>query len=242
MASRSTSRPSSRTESEVTIELKKCLVLWDVDGTLISNSQSDEDLFVWMVSDILGPQERIAHPYRHGKTDRMMVREYVMANGGSPEDAPRAAQRLVELSRERFAAPGEREIERGVVQALDRLAAAGHVNAILTGNSRERCELKLTSAGVDHGLFDWSASFFGQISDSRTELTEAAAGLARERGLRPIIVGDTKADGQAAQAAGIEFVGVATGIYTVTELREIPHLLVVEDLESGLVTLESTLG
>ena len=93
----------------MTIETRRCLVLWDVDGTLISNSQSDEDLFVWMIGDVLGPQDRIEHPYRHGKTDRMMVREYVMANGGSPEDVPRAAERLVELSRERFAAPATRE-------------------------------------------------------------------------------------------------------------------------------------
>jgi phosphoglycolate phosphatase-like HAD superfamily hydrolase len=128
-----------------------------------------------------------------------------------------------------------------VIQALDRLATAGHVNAVLTGNSRERAELKLISAGVDLGLFDWGASFFGETSDSRTELTEAAAALAAKRGLRPIIVGDTKADGQAAQAAGIEFVGVATGNYTVTELRELPHLTVVEDLESGLAALEGTL-
>jgi phosphoglycolate phosphatase len=223
------------------MESKRYLVLWDVDGTLIANSQSDEDLFVRMVRDVLGPQDRIEHPYRHGKTDRMMVREYVMANGGSPEDVLRAAKLLVALSRERFAAPGERRIERGVIQALDRLATAGNVNAILTGNSRERAELKLISAGVDLGLFDWGASFFGETSDSRTELTEAAAALAAKRGLRPIIVGDTKADGQAAQAAGIEFVGVATGNYTVTELRELPHLTVVEDLESGLAALEGTL-
>lgn len=226
----------------MTTERMKCLVLWDVDGTLISNSQSDDDLFVSMIGDVLGAQDRIEHPYRHGKTDRMMVREYVMANGGSAEDVVRAAERLVELSRAHFANPGERRIEAGIVAAIERLAAAGHVNAILTGNSRERCELKLTSAGMDHARFDWSASFFGQTSDSRAELTEAAAGLARQRGLRPIVVGDTKADGLAAQAASIEFVGVATGIYAVAELSEVPHLLVVEDFASGLADLESALG
>ena len=226
----------------MTVEPKLCLVLWDVDGTLITNSQTDEDLFVDMVGDVLGVHDGIQHPYRHGKTDRMMVREYVMANGGSAEDVPRAAQRLVELSRERLAAVGQRQIERGVTRALSELAAAGHVNALLTGNSRERCELKLTSAGLGHEAFDWTASFFGEASDSRTDLTIDAARLAHERGLRPIVIGDTKADGRAAEAAGIDFIGVATGIYSVAELGENAHLLVLGDLQSGLVPLMSTLG
>ena len=99
------------------IESKRYLVLWDVDGTLISNSQSDEELFVQMVCDVLGPQDRIEHPYRHGKTDRMMVREYVMANGGSPEDVPRAAKRL-RLSQPTVTAAMKHLVKLGVVREM----------------------------------------------------------------------------------------------------------------------------
>jgi phosphoglycolate phosphatase len=209
------------------------LVLWDVDGTLVSNHDSDDMLFDQMMRSVLPPVPEAVHPYRHGKTDLQQVTEYLLANGGTTDQIPRASERLVEYSRSHFGAPGERAVLPGVVETVRSLAAGGHVNALLTGNGRTRAELKLFSAGIDPDLFDWSASFFGDASDSRPELTRSAAAYAAEHSLTPVIVGDTLADGRAAEAAGIDFVGVATGVYRVQDLRTARHLAVVEDLASA---------
>lgn len=213
--------------------VRRHLVLWDVDGTLVTNDESDERLFVAATESVLGPLPDIVHPYRHGKTDRQQVTEYLEANGGSAEQADHGSSHLIDHSEAHFAEPGERITLPGVRTTLEALAAAGHVNAILTGNSEVRARLKLRSAGLSADHFDWSASFFGHAAGSRIDLTRAASAYAAEHGLIPVVIGDTVADSQAAEAAGIGFIGVATGVYGPAELRATPNILVVADLDAG---------
>ena len=220
----------------------RLLVLWDVDGTLVSNDESDELLFVAATESVLGPLPDIVHPYRHGKTDRQQVIEYLEVNGGSLAQADEGSATLVALSEAHFTEPGERMILPGVEKTIDLLAAAGHVNSILTGNSEARARLKLHSAGLSPGPFDWSAGRFGGDALTRTELTRAAALYAARHGLVPVIVGDTVADSRAAEVAGINFIGVATGVYTVAELRATTNILVVDDLAVGCSSVLRLLG
>ena len=49
-----------------------------------------------------------------------------------------------------------------------------------------------------------------------------------------MIVGDTPTDDVAAAAAGIPFIGVATGIFSVARLRQTGAVLVLPDLVAGL--------
>jgi phosphoglycolate phosphatase len=209
------------------------LVLWDIDGTLISNDDSDEKLFVAALEAVLGPVADVVHPYRHGKTDLQQVTEYILGNGGSPDHVTPGTRALVEASAAHFAMPGERVVQPGVTEVLEALDAAGHVNALLTGNGPERARLKLLSAGLDPSVFDLSLSFFGSDSASRPDLARAAATRAVETGLLPVVIGDTVADGEAALAGRIPFVGVATGVDAVDRLEEVPHVLVVSDLATG---------
>jgi len=218
------------------------LVLWDIDGTLVSNDTSDERLFVAALEAVLGPIPDVVHPYRHGKTDLQQVTEYIIGNGGRPEHVMHGSRALVELSEAHFATPGERVVQPGVTALTTALEAAGHVNALLTGNGPERARLKLVSAGLDPASFDFSLSFFGSDTASRPELASAAATAATAAGLVPVIVGDTVADGHAAAAANIAFVGVATGVDSGEVLRQVPHVLVVGDLESGGAAVLNLLG
>lgn len=209
------------------------LVLWDIDGTLVSNHESDEMLFVTAMEAVLGPVGEVLHPYRHGKTDLQQVTEYLLGNGGGAGDVPNATKALVEASEKHFAEPGERVAQPGVLELLGDLKLAGHVNALLTGNGPERASLKLRSAGLLTSFFDFSRSFFGAESSSRPDLARGAARRAAEEGLLPVIIGDTVADAEAAAAASIPFVGVATGIDDIHHLAEVPNTLVVRDLANG---------
>lgn len=222
--------------------VRRRLVLWDVDGTLVSNDESDERLFVAATESVLGPLPEIVHPYRHGKTDRQQVIEYLEANGGTLAQSDEGSASLIALSEAHFAEPGERVILPGVEKTVEALAAAGHVNALLTGNSEVRARLKLHSAGLSPDPFDWSASCFGGDAVERVELTLAAASYASQHGLVPVVVGDTAADSRAARAAGIDFIGVATGVYNVAELRATTNILVVADLAVGFASVLTLLG
>lgn len=206
------------------------LVLWDIDGTLVSNNDSDEGLFVAALERILGPVPEVVHPYRHGKTDLQQVTEYFLGNGGLADDIPEGMQALVAASQAHFSEPGERIALPGVTRVLAELAAAGHINALLTGNGRERAELKLRSAGLETSQFDLDRSFFGGDTSSRPALAKSAASWAADHELVPVLVGDTVADAEAAAAADIAFVGVATGVYGVGQLEEAQHALVLPDL------------
>lgn len=211
----------------------RSLVLWDVDGTLISNDESDETLFVAAMEAVLGPVAEVVHPYRHGKTDLQQVAEYIIGNGGGRHQVLPGVQALVRASQTHFSEPGERVVQPGVCAVLDGLASAGHVNALLTGNGPERARLKLFSAGIDPSMFDFSLSFFGSDVEARPDLAVAAVTRAKRAKLLAVIVGDTVADGEAAGAAGIPFIGVATGVDDVDRLALVPHALVVSDLATG---------
>ena len=91
--------------------------------------------------------------------------------------------------------------------------------------------MKLTGAGLDAGLIDWDAGFFGSRTRVRSDLSHAAR--ARFANVPMLLIGDTPLDGHAAQKAGIPFVAVCTGVYDASAFENEDCLLVLEDLGNG---------
>jgi phosphoglycolate phosphatase-like HAD superfamily hydrolase len=213
-------------------------ILWDVDGTLVRNGKDAGNLYHEAVE--LAAGHAIAHrlPNMHGKTDGQILTETLAAHGLPSELHESARHHLDELSRIRHEAGNHRELCPGVLPALEAAAALGHINALLTGNGLARSRFKLTGAGLSPELFDWDHSYFGNVSPIRSELTLRAAA---ELGPSAIIIGDTPNDDWAADAAGLEFIAVATGAYTTDDLRETRATLVIDDLDSGLDALVAAL-
>jgi phosphoglycolate phosphatase-like HAD superfamily hydrolase len=208
-------------------------VLWDIDGTLLRNAKYGGSLYDEAVQDVTGFTPLGPRPAEHGKVDGQIIAER-LAEYGLPADAQDAvARRLDELAMEKHAAGADRrELVAGAREALDAVAEAGWTNALLTGNSIVRARAKFLGAGLDLDLFDWEHSFFGGTARARTDVTaQAAAALA---GRPHVIVGDTPTDDVAAAAAGIPFIGVATGIFSVARLRQTGAVLVLPDLVEGL--------
>jgi phosphoglycolate phosphatase-like HAD superfamily hydrolase len=134
----------------------------------------------------------------------------------------------------------------GVEALLDRLIEAGVLLGLVTGNIEAAAHIKLARAGLNRFF-----SFGGYGSDSadRTEVTKAAlsraelvsggalGGRASEEGsgegVTCLAVGDTPRDVEAGHGAGIKVVGVATGSYSVDELRDASADWALETVESG---------
>ena len=210
-------------------------ILWDVDGTLVRNGKDAGNLYHEAVELAVGRSIANRLPNTHGKTDGQILRETLAAHG-LPEDLHSSAStHLDELSRLRHESGNHRELCPGVHEALAATAARGWVNCLLTGNSALRSRYKVTGAGVDADVFDWSHSYFGEVSPIRSDLTlRARAELPDDR---LVIVGDTLNDDVAAVAAGIPFIGVATGVFGADELRTTGALVVIDDLTTGLDAL-----
>jgi phosphoglycolate phosphatase len=190
-------------------------VLWDVDGTLLLNSANAGTFYHDAIREVagVGPAPDEPHAVEHGKTDAQIITERLERWGGDPARFAAVSARLDELSGAYLTDEARRTAAPGVAAALEAVAAAGWVNGLLTGNSRHRARVKLAGAGVPVDAFDWSRSFFGDRAVRRSDLTAAAQ--AELAGSTAVILGDTPADGAAADAVGFPFLAVATGAFPV---------------------------
>jgi phosphoglycolate phosphatase-like HAD superfamily hydrolase len=128
---------------------------------------------------------------------------------------------------------------------------AGRVyQSVLTGNVRTLAEVKLSAVGLRHPL-DLCIGAYGDDHEVRAELVH----LARRRasavyggplsdfsGQATVVVGDTPLDVMAALAAGARAVGVATGGYPASALREAGAHAVLADLTNAAAVLSALLA
>ena len=110
-----------------------------------------------------------------------------------------------------------------IEEILPRLAEAGVLQGLVTGNIEAAAQIKLARANLNR-YFQFGG--YGSDASDRTEVTEkalaradAVAGAPIDRATA-ISVGDTPRDISAGHGAGIRVVGVATGSYTVDQQRE----------------------
>lgn len=175
--------------------------------------------------DLFGIADGFRDIQMAGRTDTWILSNAAAAHGIFPGDLIRfPGTYLAHLARE-LAAPGPgRIIMPGVRPLLDRLASREDVYlALLTGNYQEAARLKL-----EH--FDlWRYFQCGAFADDapdRNSLVPKAVERIRARGgplvsaADVIVIGDTPHDVACARVAGARGVGVATGPFSVEELRE----------------------
>jgi len=209
------------------------VILWDIDGTLVSSRASRADKHVKAAEVFLGrdlpDQERIA-----GKTDRQILHELLKAHGTDPSPAALTevlgtldALSIEEISQ--FPVP----TISGAVAALDTVRSIGWVNGLLTGNTPARARAKLESAGI-WGAFDLNFAYYGDVASSRINLVEESATAIRSEGcFEVMIVGDTPLDIQSAQEHGLRVIAVATGLYSAEDLGNLNPDLLISDWESS---------
>ena len=217
------------------------LVLFDIDGTLLSTGGAAWRAFRRGLLEIYGETGPIEGYDFHGRTDPQIARE-LLRMGGLDDTAIEAGLSrfwpayLRELEAE-LALPGVRvDVLPGVPAILDRLHAGGeHLVALLTGNIAEGARLKLSAAGLWE-RFDFGA--YGSDHERRDRLPAIAVRRARERsglhfrGRDVVIIGDTPFDVSCGRSLGVWAVAVATGKHSAAELREAGADVVLTDLSA----------
>jgi phosphoglycolate phosphatase len=217
----------------------KRLILFDIDGTLLSTNGAARRAFESALLAVYGTAGPIdAHPF-DGKTDPQIARELLGAAGFADADIdaelPLLFERYLAGMVEEMARPEHRTtVYPGVPEVLAALATRGDVLlGLVTGNIAEGAALKLRSAGLDQ-YFDFGA--YGSDSERRDALPAVAVQRALARsgqsfsGKDIVVIGDTPSDVRCGQSLGVFAVGVCTGSHSRERLLEEGADVVLDDL------------
>jgi phosphoglycolate phosphatase len=214
-------------------------VLFDIDGTILVTGGAGGVAWQRAFEELHGVEANVAERTDAGMTDpeiAAIVFREAIGREGTPEERARAVGcYLKHLSDAVAESPGYR-VMPGIEELLDRLIDSGHLLGLVTGNIEAAAHIKLSRARLNRFF-----SFGGYGSDSadRTEVTRTA--LARGEMVSGgtladgacISVGDTPRDVAAGHGAGIKVVGVATGTYSVDQLKQAGADWAIGDVSDG---------
>ena len=202
------------------------VVLFDVDGTLIDTGGAGGRSWSHAFRQAFGIDGDIRKFSEVGMTDPVVARqtfEGTLGREPTTDEVIRRMMRYVLRLPEEVASSAGYRVRPGVHQLLQRLVAADTLLGLVTGNIEGAAHIKISRAGLQRFFL-----FGGYGSDSaeRSDLTRAA--IARAEALsghdidpsQVLVVGDTPRDVEAAHGAGAIAVGVATGEYSVDQLRD----------------------
>ena len=203
------------------------LVLFDIDGTLVRKAGPHHgQALVDAVRLVTGRQTTTEGIPVFGMLDGDILTS-MMATAGLSQRAIATHMPAIHATAERIyqgSCPDlTARVIPGVRSLLRRLARRGSRCGLVTGNLSRIGWHKVTRARLRHH-FRFGA--FADMGATRTELARLALAEARRKGwlrdgVRPLLIGDTANDIEAARANGIVSVAVATGHYGLDELR--PH-------------------
>jgi phosphoglycolate phosphatase len=216
------------------------LILFDIDGTLLTAHGAPRRAFEHALVEAYGTAGPIDTHRFDGKTDPQIARELLELAGfdAAAIDAGFATLWTAYLRelRAALAAPGHvTSALPGVHALLDALGCRNGacVVGLLTGNIRPGAELKLGSAGI---AATFAVGAFGSDHERRDRLPALAVERAyaltgREfRGRDIVIIGDTPNDVTCGSTLGVRAIGVATGNYSAGQLRAAGADLVLDDM------------
>lgn len=219
------------------------LVLFDIDGTLLTSAAAGRDAIRRAFAEELQDLGFFGQVRFDGKTDPQIVRELYTAAGHPDRATDAATRRLLDRYLTYLVEELEARRERvkalpGITALLAALEARSDVCVgLLTGNVVTGAELKLNASGIGFSRFQLGA--YGSDSADRPMLPPIAVERAIPlfgrvpSGAEVVIIGDTPADVTCGASIGARAVAVATGAYSVDSLRD-------AGAHAAFATLEST--
>jgi phosphoglycolate phosphatase len=214
-------------------------ILFDIDGTLLHTGGAGAVAWQRAFLELYGVEANIEEHTHAGMTDpeiaEIVFREVLGRDGSDVERAEAIGCYLGHLADAVAESEGYFVIE-GIEELLPRLLGEGILLGVVTGNIEPAAQIKLARGDLDK-YFTFGG--YGSDSRSRTALTKKALERGAEIAGKPldleqtIAIGDTPRDVKAGHGAGIKVVGVATGSYSVKELRDAGADWSIENVSDG---------
>ena len=237
------SRNRNKTKTSTSPALETTLLLFDIDGTLLTTGGCGERALRLAVRDTFGVEDDLREIEIAGRTDTGIARQLLRKYGREETDAEVATILTNYLRHLPTLLPtAQGRLLPGVEALLPALKNRSDVVlALLTGNLERGAEHKLSHYGV------WSFFAFGAFADDhheRNRLGPVALARAREHGhtvslSRTFVIGDTPHDISCARAIGAKAVAVATGSFRPGELASHKPDVLLEDLGDISATLRA---
>lgn len=211
------------------------LVLFDIDGTLLSCGRQVRPLFAGALEEVFGTAGQLDGYDFAGKPDPRIVLDLMTAEGFSAAEVVAALPRVRESYLERLdaglAVEGMRLLP-GVPETLEALHGRVAIG-LLTGNWEGGARIKLGRFALNR-FFAFGA--FGEDGADRSDFPPRALERASRhygetfRADETLIVGDSLLDVACARAHGVRALAVATGRTSAAELAAAGADWVVGDL------------
>jgi len=222
------------------------LILFDIDGTLLLSGRAGLRAMNRAFQSAFGVSDAFGGASFGGRTDSFLVSYALKAAGlaDSPEHHERFRETYLPLLQEEIQqqGSGHKGLMPGARELLEALDDHDHLHlALLTGNYRDAAAIKLAYFEVD-GFFEWGA--FSDDSADRNALVPIARDRAETYDIptealdRIVVIGDTPHDVECARVGGASCIAVATGGFTVEELRAAGADAVLPDLADTGAVLE----
>jgi phosphoglycolate phosphatase len=219
----------------------RSVILWDIDGTLITGGPVTRRSFDLAIASAVGREPGEHGVSFGGKTDPQIALEILASLAVSEDDARGRLPAVLEaLEREMGVAVDqlrrEGSVLPGVRPLLERLhREPGVLQTVLTGNVEANARLKVSAFGLDEFL-DLEVGAYGSDDEDRTMFVPLA--LSKIQSLRGVeirpwrvwVVGDTVRDLACSRAGGARCLLVATGPFGYEELVQLGADAVLPDL------------
>ena len=204
------------------------LILFDIDGTLLLSGRAGLRAMTRAFADTFGITNAFEGESFGGRTDSFLVSNALQRNGmpDTPGQHERFRQTYIPMLAEEIVHPGtgHKGLMPGARELLEALHDHDHLHlALLTGNYRDAAEIKLQHFEL-WDFFEWGA--FSDDAADRNALVPIARMRAETYDVpgaaieRVIVIGDTPHDIECARVAGAKSIAVATGGFTVEQLRD----------------------
>ncbi len=227
----------------------KRLVLFDIDGTLLSAGGISARCLGEALLEVFGTKGPIEGYDYSGKTDPQIVRELMRGAGRSDAEVERKRPQALARYAERLRLalrPEHVRSKPGVIALLAALARDARVSlGLLTGNLEACARVKLAPLAVN-GRFRFGA--YGSDHEDRYLLPPVAVARAREAtglsfvGGEIVVVGDSIHDVLCGRSLGVRAVAVATGRTDLASLRAHAPSAALEDLSDTAQALAAILA
>lgn len=209
--------------------MKKKLLLFDIDGTLIRAGGAGSRALDRVMLDSYGIEKSCQAVRMDGRTDRAIVRDLVNFFKILPQEP---VEKTIDDILHRYLNNLEKEILArdlytilpGIETILENLKGRSDiVLGLATGNLRRGAEIKLNRGNLFHFF---SCGGFGCDSEVRSELVTFAIRRGKEFAKfdfsqdEIFVIGDTEFDIEAGQKAGAKTVAVATGSHSMDILAK----------------------
>lgn len=202
------------------------LLLFDIDGTLLTTNGAGRPAVEAALSEIAGIPISTEGVSFSGKTDPQILREVLTLNGADEALLNGRFHDVVEAFRvtmHRLFDPAGTDALDGAQALITHLHGDDRFQlALLTGNLQEMAYLKVGAIGFDAQHFPFGA--FGSDDEDRNALPaialeRAVAHTQRSFGDRDVlIIGDTPRDIECGRLGGCTTIAVATGRFSREEL------------------------